>query len=516
MNRLTVGIIGFGRFGRFWAKVLSTTHRVLVTDQKELAQTAAELGLSFRKSIAEVCAEAEAVFLCVPISQIASTVRDLKTWLRPGTVVFDTCSVKLYPAEVMQTHLGGVEQVELIATHPMFGPDSGANGLQGLSLVMWPLRAATNAYPLWREYFKSLGLMVVEISPDEHDRLVANSQGVAHYIGRVLGELQLQETPIDTKGFTLLRSVVQQTCNDSWELFHDLQNYNPYTQKMRLNLEEALNQVYSRLLPECVSPGELVIGVQGGRGSFSEEAGRHYCALDKIVNYRLKYCYTTVNVLAALHQGEIDRGVFAIQNARGGVVMETIEALSRYTCDILAYFELPLRHCILHHPEADFAQIDALISHPQALAQCQTNLQARYPHLKLISGAGELVDQALCAQHLAEGQLPPTMAVLASRACADLYGLTVHDLDLQDLGEDNLTTFVWVQRRRHHFSGPKGPCPAAPADDHPDSNKPDRVSVGCGRLGPKPGKQPYTSLAATAAWPAPNNLLASLCSWPRQ
>jgi arogenate dehydrogenase (NADP+) len=451
MNRQNVGIIGFGRFGQFWAEILSATHQVLVTDQNDLAQTAARLGFQFRKSVSEICTEAEVIFLCVPISQLEETVQSLKEHLKPGTVIFDTCSVKLYPAEVLQTHLGSLDQIELIATHPMFGPDSGANGLEGLPIVMWPLRAITKAYDIWREYLRNLGLIIVETSPDEHDRLVANSQGVTHYIGRVLGEMNLQPTPIDTKGFTILRSVVEQTCHDTWELFHDLQNYNPYTKKMRLQLEEALDQVYSRLLPERVSPGILIIGVQGGRGSFSEEACHDYCNANKITDYSVKYCYTSLNVLAALHQGEIDRGMFAIQNARGGVVMETIEALSRYSCDILDYFDISLSHCILHRPDINFAQIDTLISHPQSLAQCQTNLAKKYPHLNLISGEGDLVDQALCAQHLAEGKLPPTMAVLASKVCADLYDLSIHDMDLQDLGEANLTTFVWVQRRQHHF-----------------------------------------------------------------
>jgi prephenate dehydratase len=68
----------------------------------------------------------------------------------------------------------------------------------------------------------------------------------------------------------------------------------------------------------------------------------------------------------------------------------------------------------------------------------------------LTSGEGDLIDQALCARYVAEGEMPRSTAVLAPRVCAELYGLKIQDTDLQDLGADNLTTFVWA-RRRHYF-----------------------------------------------------------------
>jgi prephenate dehydrogenase len=86
------------------------------------------------------------------------------------------------------------------------------------------------------------------MSPEQHDRLAAYSQGVTHYVGRVLRELELEETPIDTQGFKILRSLIDQTCNDSWELFRDLQLYNPYTRDMRERMEAALEIVNAKLV----------------------------------------------------------------------------------------------------------------------------------------------------------------------------------------------------------------------------------------------------------------------------
>ena len=452
MNRATVGIVGFGRFGRFWAKTLRRDYHIIACDSNpELASAAAAIGIEF-EALPQLCARAQAIFLCMPINQFEASIASLQPHVRPHTALLDVCSIKALPAEILLKHYGTHPEVELIATHPMFGPDSAADGLAGLPMVMWPLRCSPPLYRTWYSYFSALGLRVVEISPDEHDRLAAISQGVTHYLGRVLNEMKLRPTPIDTKGFELLMSVIAQTCNDTWELFYNLQNYNPYTRDMRLRLEEALDRVYSQLLPERISAEEWVVGIQGGQGSFNEEACRYYCTQHaaQVPAYRMEYLFTSNNVLSALHQGRVDFGVFAIQNARGGVVMETIHALSKYDCEILEVFEVVISHCLLRHHRARFSEVDTIISHPQALAQCTDTLQKKYPHLKLISGEDDLIDQALCARHLAEGKLPANLAVLAPKVCAELYGLHVHDTDLQDLGAHNLTTFAWA-RRRHYF-----------------------------------------------------------------
>ena len=450
MEMYRIGILGFGRFGRFWARTLRRFYPVYVSDRdSSLAHTADSLGVTFC-SLEELCRQVEILFLCVPINQFEATIQALLPLVRPGTFIVDTCSVKVYPAKILDQYFGQNEQLSLILTHPMFGPDSGSGGIAGLPIALWPLRISAEGLQLFREMFTGLNLRLVEIPPDEHDRLAANSQGITHLVGRVLDEMKVQSTPIDTRGYTSLLAVVDQTCHDTWELFYDLQNYNPYAREMHYRLEEALERVNSRLLPERVSAGELVIGIQGGKGSFNEEACRWYSAqhTDAIPHFRIEYLYTSDNVITALHQGRIDRGVFAIQNAKGGAVMETIHALSHHPCEILETFDVIISHCILYHTGIDFNQVDTLISHPQALAQCAENLQTFYPHLKQVSGEGDLIDQALCAEFIASGKLPPTTAVLAPRVCAQLYGLAIHDTDLQDLGKKNLTTFAWAQRRK--------------------------------------------------------------------
>lgn len=57
----------------------------------------------------------------------------------------------------------------------------------------------------------------------------------------------INPTLIDTLGFSELYKVIEQTCNDSWELFMDLQNYNPYTQSMIDDLENSIAEISNRI-----------------------------------------------------------------------------------------------------------------------------------------------------------------------------------------------------------------------------------------------------------------------------
>ena len=444
-----VGILGFGRFGAFWAAKLGADFDVLVFDvDRSRAENAQELDATF-VDLDILCRTVDSLFICVPISRLEDVLTEIEPLLAPRVTVFDTCSVKVEPAQQMIDILGAAD-LELIASHPMLGPDSGKHSLSGLPIALWPLNPEkARRFEPWLRWFEAQELNVVHINPEEHDKMAAYGQGVTHFVGRVLEEMNLGAAPLDSRGTSILRTLTEQTCNDSWELFQDLQLRNPYTRAMRLELEAALNKVYARLIPDQVDAIKVQVGIQGGQGSFNDEACRQYCQRypAELADVQVHYLYKAKNVLRALHAGDIDRGVFAIQNARGGAVMETIQGLSQFTCHIIDVFDLVISHCVMHHPDTDFSDIHTVISHPQALAQCSRNLANQFPKLKKISGEGDLIDQAHCAEQIMTGGLDPKIAVLAPRVCADLYGLTIQARDLQDLGDKNLTTFVWVGRR---------------------------------------------------------------------
>ena len=49
------------------------------------------------------------------------------------------------------------------------------------------------------QFFEKEGCKMVDMSCEEHDRQAASTQFITHTVGRVLGAMQLQATPIDTR-----------------------------------------------------------------------------------------------------------------------------------------------------------------------------------------------------------------------------------------------------------------------------------------------------------------------------
>ena len=74
------------------------------------------------------------------------------------------------------------------------------------------------------------------------------------------------------------------------------------------------------------------IGLQGGKGSFSEEAAELFAKNHGLENFILEYLISSENVLASLENNKIDFGILAMENAQGGVVIESVNALAGHRC----------------------------------------------------------------------------------------------------------------------------------------------------------------------------------------
>lgn len=189
----------------------------------------------------------------------------------------------------------------------------------------------------------------------------------------------------------------------------------------------------------------LTFGIQGGKGSFNEEALLYYLKKEGIKRYKIRYLYTSENVLKALHIGEIDRGLFAIYNSLGGIVNESVHAMAKYPFTIVEKFAIKISHALMIRSDADRSKITTVMTHPQVLAQCKNHLAKRYPHLQKTSGTGKLIDHAMVAKYLSLRKLPKTTAVMGSSVLAKMYNLTLIDDNLQDSNK-NFTSFLMVKR----------------------------------------------------------------------
>ncbi len=191
-----------------------------------------------------------------------------------------------------------------------------------------------------------------------------------------------------------------------------------------------------------------IISIQGARGSFNEEAAKELVSQEAIANPVLRYSHTTRRVFEDLASGRALYGVFALYNSRSLLVEETAAVLGHVPFDIVNSITLPIRHCVLVHPEVSCDHLTQIVGHPEALRQCRDTLRrtfASVPHRAL--SEEDFSDGAAVAAALAAGdeRISPTTAVLGSRAIAAAYDFTICAQDIHD-DPSNATTFLLVRR----------------------------------------------------------------------
>jgi hypothetical protein len=442
-NKKTVTILGFGRFGQVLYRLLKDDFAITLYQRHEIDTSLLNSSTKIAKNVEEAY-ESEVIFFATPIETFESVIAAHKRYFRDDHLLIDVLSVKLHPLKVFKKHLKN-GRTQALLTHPMFGPDSSKDGFTNLPMIMDQFTSSEENYNFWKNFFVSKKLRVVEIYAREHDKSAASSQGLTHFVGRLLDKYGLVPTPIDSLGTKKLLEIKEQTCNDTWQLFNNLQHFNPYTMNMRLKLESKYDVLFNQLLPKQVDPKHITFGIQGGVGSFNEKAINQYVSDAGITKYKIKYLYTSENVLKALHKGEIDFGQFAIHNSIGGIVGESVHAMAKYKFKIVKEFAIQIAHALMIRQDVNFDDITTIMTHPQVLAQCKGNLAKKYPDLVKTSGKGILVDHATVAKRLSEGKLDKNIATMGSDILAKIYNLKIVENNLQDL-QNNFTSFLIVSR----------------------------------------------------------------------
>ena len=233
---MTVGVVGLGRFGRLWAEILQSQASVLAWSRSGTRVPGVQIA-----PLSEVC-RCDTVFLCTAIGATADVTARIAPLLGPTTVVADTASVKVWPMSQLERRLA--PDTAFFGTHPMFGPDSWGSGDRP-TIALCPGRNDSEVRAEWSERFAQLGMEVLPLSAEEHDRQAAASQGITHFIGRMLDAVDARPSPLATHGYRRLLDVRQQTCNDTDRLFHDLLRYNPYAKRAVDALLEAASTLHA-------------------------------------------------------------------------------------------------------------------------------------------------------------------------------------------------------------------------------------------------------------------------------
>lgn len=220
-----LGLVGYGAFGRLAARHLSGSFEVFAFDPEGGPDGYAEL------TDLPTVAACSIVVLAVPVGVLEQTIADIAPHLSPDALVIDVGSVKVLPMRLMAAGLP--DHVRVVGTHPLFGPQSAANGVEGLRIAVCPandLKVARRTAAWCR---RVLGLKVFLVSAEEHDREAATVQGLTHLIARVLVAMEPLPTRMTTASFERLMQAVEMVRHDSPAVYNAIERDNPFSAEVR-------------------------------------------------------------------------------------------------------------------------------------------------------------------------------------------------------------------------------------------------------------------------------------------
>jgi prephenate dehydratase len=182
------------------------------------------------------------------------------------------------------------------------------------------------------------------------------------------------------------------------------------------------------------------IGYFGPEGTYTQEAmlaSARTLGID-VEEVPLPTIYDTV---MAVHDGRVERALVPIENSLEGSVNATLDALAHETerVEIVGEVVLPIRHCLITRTGLALDEIETVVSHPQATAQCARFIRAALPQARVIAGSSTAEAVRTVAGH--DGP----WAALGNRTAAEHYGCVVLAAGVEDV-PGNETRFVWLAR----------------------------------------------------------------------
>ena len=182
------------------------------------------------------------------------------------------------------------------------------------------------------------------------------------------------------------------------------------------------------------------IAYLGPAGTFTEDALRN--AIADATDFESLPAATIHDAILAVEHGEADRALVPFENSIEGAVRPTLDtlALEAEGVAIVGEFDYPVRVSLIARSELPLAQITAVLSHPQASAQCARFIREQLPDAEVRA----TTSTADAVRTVSETEQP--WAALGAHAAAGLYGCIELREGVED-SQQNVTRFVWIAPR---------------------------------------------------------------------
>ena len=201
-----------------------------------------------------------------------------------------------------------------------------------------------------------------------------------------------------------------------------------HTSPLAEEIARALAETRGKRLPEHAR-----VACQGTEGAYQQQA------CEKLFPYPdILYFESFEGVFSAVEKGMCRYGILPIENSTAGSVTQVYDLMEKHHFYICGAQKLRIDHRLMRKPGGT-APITEIVSHEQALRQCSAYLAA-HPEIR----ATAMENTALAAEFVAASERDD-LAVIASRACAELYGLEIVADGISD-SENNYTRFICISR----------------------------------------------------------------------
>lgn len=197
---------------------------------------------------------------------------------------------------------------------------------------------------------------------------------------------------------------------------------------LAVTIADALKNTAGRHLPD-----HALVACQGTEGAYAQQA------CEKLFPYPdILYFDSFDGVFNAVEKGMCRYGILPIENSTAGSVTQVYDLMERHRFHICGAQRLRIDHQLMRRP-GDDSPITEVVSHEQALRQCSEYLEA---HPGII--ATPMANTAVAAAYVANADRPG-LAAIASKPCADLYGLEIVSDSVSNM-QSNYTRFICISR----------------------------------------------------------------------
>ena len=183
------------------------------------------------------------------------------------------------------------------------------------------------------------------------------------------------------------------------------------------------------------------VAVQGIEGANSQGAAEKLFATPDLMFFN-----SFEGVFSAIDKGLCQYGVLPLENSTAGSVNRIYDLMMAYDFSIVRSTRLKIDHNLLANVGVKISDIKEIISHEQALAQCEGFIKS-LGNVKITS----CENTAMAAKLVFESGRKD-IAALSSRSCADLYSLNLLQTSVQDSGS-NFTRFICISKKLEIYPG---------------------------------------------------------------